>query len=370
MKSRNVLISGAGIAGPALAYWLRRHGFTPVVVEQAPAPRRGGHAVDVRGTALEVAERMGILAEVRAARTDLRGMSVVDGTGAEVMRTTEGTFTGGRFDGPNVEILREDLVRILLDRTAGEVEYVFGDSITALEQDARGVRVAFERAAPRRVDLVIGADGVHSAVRRLVFGPDREYVHRLGTYLGIFTTDNVLGLDRWQLWYRNGDLGCAVYPARGNTELRVFLAAPDALFDGDPRDPEQGKRFLAERFAEAGWEIPRLLKAMWEGRDCYFDAVSQVRMDRWWNGRVALLGDAGYCASPMSGQGTSLALVGAYVLAAELAAAEGDHTAAFPAYQERLAGFAEASRRIALKNQQEPTALDPAASDLGRIPLP
>lgn len=370
MKNKTVLISGAGIAGPALAYWLRHHGFVPTVVERAPAPRPGGHAVDVRGTALEVAARMGILDDIRAGRTDLRGMSMVDSAGNEVMRTTEGTFTGGRFDNPSIEILREDLVRILLDRTAEGVEYVYDDSITALEQDGDGVRVAFERSAPGRFDLVVGADGLHSVVRRLVFGPEPDHLRHLGVYLGIFTTDNFLDLDRWQLWYRDGGVGCGLYTARGNTELRVFLGIPADPAEEDPGALEEGKRFIAERCAGLGWEVPRLIKAMWEARDFYFDSVSQVRLDRWSAGRVALLGDAGYCPSPLSGQGTSLALVGAYVLAAELAAADGDPAAAFPAYEARLRDFAEASHRIALANLEEPSALDPEAAQIGLIDLP
>ncbi len=208
------------------------------------------------------------------------------------------------------------------------------------------MRVAFERSAPAHFDLVVGADGLHSAVRRLAFGPESAFVHHLGTYLAIFSAPNVLGLDDWQLWVQAPTAGGVIYPARGNTELRVTLGFGSEPLAYDYRDLEQQKRLVDEHLAGMGWEIPRLLRAMRQAPDFYFDAMAQVRMPGWSKGRVTLVGDAGYCASPLSGQGTSLALVGAYVLADALAKSGWDVSAALAGYERRLRGFVELNQAL------------------------
>jgi 2-polyprenyl-6-methoxyphenol hydroxylase-like FAD-dependent oxidoreductase len=345
-----VLISGASVAGPALAYWLARHGITPTVVESAPALRLGGQAIDVRGAALTVVERMGLLDDLRAARTQMLGMSILDSAGNELMRSTEHTQSGGRLDSDDIEVLREDLTALLADRTAG-VEYVFGDSVRALHQDAGGVDVTFERGAPRRFDLVVGADGLHSNVRRLAFGPEERFAHHLGSYVAVFTADNVLGLDRWQVWLREGDAGAGIYTARDNAELRVNLGFMSGPLAYDRHDLDAQRQLVADRTAGLGWEIPRLVKAMWQAPDFYFDAMAQIHMQAWTAGRVTLVGDAAYCASPMSGQGTSLALVGAYVLAEELARG---FDGAPARYETRMRPFVLANQALATENPGQP----------------
>jgi 2-polyprenyl-6-methoxyphenol hydroxylase-like FAD-dependent oxidoreductase len=353
---RTVLISGAGVAGCTLAYWLSRQGFAVTVVERAPGPRAGGQAVDVRGVALDVIDRMGLGDRMRAARTRMRGMSMMDGAGTELFRSEEHTFSSGRLDSGDVELLRDDLTEMLHEASADRVEYVFDDSITALRQDESGVRVEFERGGFRTVDLVVGADGAHSVVRRLAFGPERLYSKHLGQYLAIFPTANHLGLDNWQVWFQDVDSGAggAIYPVRDNTELRVTFGFRSEPVSYDHRDIDGQKRLVADRLAGVGWEVPTLLAEMHGAADFYFDAMAQVHMDHWSTGRVALVGDAGYCASVLSGQGTSLALVGAYVLAQELGRPQVGHPEAFAAYERRMRPFVALNQALATENPTAP----------------
>ncbi|GHE12772.1 FAD-dependent monooxygenase [Streptomyces alanosinicus] len=351
---KSVLISGAGVAGSALAHWLHRDGIAVTLVDHAPGPRPGGQAVDIRGVALDAVERMGLLEQARAHRTRMRGMSVLDGDGKEIHRSTEMTFSSGRLENDDIELLREDLVRLLHQRAGAGTEFMFADRITALDQDEDGVRVAFEHGRPRTFDLVVGADGLHSAVRRLSFGPEERFTRHLGTHLAIFSSDNFLALDDWQLWLRDGEAGYGVYPVRDNSELRISFGFAAGPLPAGHRGVEQDRRFVADRMAMLRWETPRLLKALREADDFYFDAMTQVRMDHWWNGRTVLLGDAGYCASPLSGQGTSLALVGAYVLADALRRAGADHRAAFARYEKRMRPFVELNQALATENPDGP----------------
>lgn len=346
---KTVLISGAGVAGLATAHRLSRLGWAPTVVERAPAVRPGGQAVDVRGVALDVLDRMDLLEPARRLRTRMRGMVMLDAEGGELWRSTEMTLSAGRLDGDDVEVLRDDLVTLLHDRARDGVEYLFGDAITALDQDDRGAHVTFRHAAPRAFDLVVGADGLHSAVRRLVFGPEERFVRHLGSYVGVFGARNFLDLDDWQVWLHGDGASYCVYPVRGNTELRATLGFAADRLDHDRHDVEGQKALLAERLAGLGWETPRLLDAMRAAPDFYFDAMAQVHLDRWSHGRVVLVGDAAHCPSPLSGQGTSLALVGAHVLADELAATD-DHRAALARYERRLRPFAEANQALATEN--------------------
>ncbi|MDW6061006.1 FAD-dependent monooxygenase [Streptomyces sp. FXJ1.4098] len=341
LKNRNVLISGASIAGPALAYWLHRHGFNPTIVERAPALRDGGYAVDFRGEAhLSILRRMGILDDLERARTGMGSMSYVNSAGKPVSEMPADLFAG------DLEILRGDLARILYDATKEYTEYVFGDSITSLTEDPDGVTVTFERSAPRRFDLVIGADGLHSNTRRLTFGPEERFVKHLGVHCAIFTTANHLGLDHTGHAYRTAGRLVAMYSARHNTEAKAVFYFASPQQDLDRRDVTRQQAVLAEHFTGNGWQSDRLLHDMRHAPDFYFDSVGQVRMDSWNRGRVALVGDAAYCPSSLSGMGSGLALVGAYVLAGELAAAHGDHRVAFARYEEEMREYATGCQKM------------------------
>jgi 2-polyprenyl-6-methoxyphenol hydroxylase-like FAD-dependent oxidoreductase len=355
----SILISGASIAGPTLAYWLRKAGFAPTLIERGPAMRPGGQAIDIRGVALAVIDGMELLATAREKRTQMRGVSMIDETGKEIWRSEERTLSGGRFDNDDVEILKDDLSTLLYDATKNDCEYLFRTTIASLAEDAAGVSVTFDNGATRRFDLVIAADGLRSNTRRMVFGADDAIYRDLGSHLAVFSAPNILALDNWQIGYRNERAGFLIYPARDNAELRVAFGFGSDPSD-DVRDVQAQKSLVAQRCAGLPWEAPRLLKSMWDAPDFYLGSMAQIVMDRWSQGRVALVGDAGYCPSPMSGQGTSLAIVGAYVLAQELGRAFGDHRAAFSAYEARMRPFVERNQALATMERPDGRLSDKA----------
>ncbi|MFF0267658.1 FAD-dependent monooxygenase [Kribbella sp. NPDC004536] len=352
---------GASIAGPALAHWLRRRGAEVTVVERAPGLRPGGQAVDARGVAKEVIRRMGLDAAVRAACTDTAGAHTVDADG-NVLESYSATDDGGDGYIAEIEILRGDMSEVLYDDTRDGVEYVFGDRIAELTQDADGVDVTFESGGQRRFDLVVGADGLHSAVRSTIFGPREQFLHHLGLVLAFYSVPNEFGLDRWMVDYQERETGrsAGLRPINDATRAMAIFSFPAAELDVDFRDIEGQKRLLRERMADLGWLTPRILAHLDETPDFYLDQVAQVVMERWHVGRVGLIGDAAYCASPMSGQGTGLALVGAYLLAGELAAADWDPEAGFAAYEARLRSMVEACQEIGRMHVDSLAATEPA----------
>jgi 2-polyprenyl-6-methoxyphenol hydroxylase-like FAD-dependent oxidoreductase len=349
MTMQTILISGASIAGPALAFWLQRQGFIPTIVERTAALRTGGQAIDIRGVALQVVERMGLLEEARSLRTRLRGMSVLDSNGQEVERTTERTLSGGRFDSGDLELFRDDLAQLLYRATQNETEYIFGDTIAELDRDELGVSVTFASGRRGRFDLVVGADGLYSGVRRLTFGTDASFIHHLGFHTAIFTAANTLDLSDWQLAFRGENSGFVIYPTRDNAELRVFLYFKTDHLDLGSTDLAQQKALIAQRCGWIGGPVPAMLAELERTSDLYLGALAQARMPAWSNGRVVLVGDAGFCPSPLSGQGTSLALVGAYVLSEELARS-GGHPRGLAAYERRMRPFVDRNQAVALNN--------------------
>ncbi|MEW9549849.1 FAD-dependent monooxygenase [Nonomuraea sp. NPDC050783] len=331
MKNASILISGASIAGPALAHWLIRHGHAVTVVEKAPALRPGGQAVDFKGaTHRTVLSRMGILDDVRALQTGGTDQRIVDAAG-RTLAVLPGEFTGGEL-----EIRRGDLARLLYERTAPACAYVFGDSITSLTETQDGVHVTFERAAPRTFDLVVGADGIHSNVRRLVFGPERDHVRFLGHYYALVDLDRDFGSPKM---YNEPGRMVAV----GGPKAPAFFVFASGQLDYDRYDAAQQKDVLARVYAGMGWRVPEVMEAVERSSGVYLDSLSQVGVDAYSRGRVVLLGDAAY-GNTLAGFGTGLAVVGAYVLAGELAAAGGDHRRAFAAYERQMRPYARIAR--------------------------
>lgn len=347
MRTQKILISGAGIAGPALAYLLHRQGFTPTVVERAPELRLGGQAVDLRGAGRAVVESMGLMRQVMDVALDQRGMRFVDANGRVRAEAPRGDFGGEGFVS-ELEVLRGDLGQVFYDATASDVEYIFDDTITALEHHHDGLRVAFKYASPRRFDLVIGADGLHSTVRRLTFGPESQFLRPLNCYTAWFTIPADVELDGWYLMHNApGGLVASIRPGRLDSEAKAGLSFRSGRIEYDRRDQRVQRSLLHKRFAKEAWLIPHLLAGMEQASDFSFESMAQVDLEHYTHGRVALVGDAGYSPTPLTGLGTSLALVGAYVLAGELAQANGDHRTAFQRYEHVMRPYVSQGQELA-----------------------
>ncbi|WP_194892528.1 FAD-dependent monooxygenase [Catenulispora pinisilvae] len=342
-RNRRVLISGASIAGLTLAHWLARDGFRPTVVERAATLRTGGNGVDVRGHAGEVAARMGLMPRIRELAADVRGIKFVDAADRAVARIDMRTL-----DPESVEIMRGDLVALLRDATdATDAQILFGESIQRLEQDEDGVTVTFDNAPADRFDLVVGADGMHSQVRRLAFGPPARFIRHKDHYFAFANTDAALGEDRCVTMFNTPGRMAGIYRSGNHAQAKAYFAFRSAPLDYDHRNPSVHKQLLSDAFKDqSSWHTKELLDSALADPDFYFDACAQVHMPSWSTNRVALVGDAAWCPSPASGAGAELAMVGAYRLAGELAAAEGHHHRAFARYDAALRPLVTAKQQI------------------------
>jgi 2-polyprenyl-6-methoxyphenol hydroxylase-like FAD-dependent oxidoreductase len=331
MNQKKILISGASIAGPTLAFWLNRFGFAATIVERADSIRLGGQNIDIKGAAQKIAQLMGIEDEIRAADTGELGVRFVDENDITKAELPKGESNIGTSE---LEILRGDLAQILYNHTKDNVEYIFDNQIVSLSEFDGGVKVSFQKGEERIFDLVICADGIRSRTRSLIFG-DEPVVRFLKLYVSYFTIPKTHSDSRWARWYNA-------------TDSRVVFIRPDNVgttrasfsFLSEPKGYEklsvaEQKAILKEKFADAGWEASRILAALDNDTEIYFDGISQVIAPSWSKGRCAMTGDAAFCPSPLSGMGASLSMVGAYILAGELSR-HSDHKDAFAAYEKLL----------------------------------
>jgi len=328
-----VLIVGAGIAGPTLAYWLLKAGHEPTLVERAPELRRGGYLVDFWGAGFDVAERMGIVPELRRRGYVMTEARAVDRDGHRIASLKPAAIMGStqRY----VSIARSELAAVIYDALDGAAELILDDTVDALVDDGDRVRVRFESGQLREFDLVVGADGLHSCVRRLAFGPDEQFERYLGIVVAAFEAKGYRPRDEL-IAMMHAEVGFQAVRLSLRDDLTLFLLSVryDGTVPGDDIAAQQD--LLRTRLADKGWETPAILNLMPQASTFYFDSVSQIRMPSWTRGRVALVGDAAACPSFLAGQGSALAMVESYILAAELTRSS-DYSEAFARYETRLA---------------------------------
>ncbi len=335
---QNVLISGASIAGLTLAYWLNKYGCKVTVVEISKGLRRGGSPIDVRGDALTVAAEMGILEKIKA-KEFIHTDEIVNANNETLVSFSindQAEYTG------DIEIHRDDLIDILYENLpAGEVKFLFESRIETVSQQKDNVDIVFKNGENRSFDFVFGADGTHSAVRKLVFGDEENYSTFFGAYFAGVAAPNI----KWGkaasgvIMYKEPGRGAALYPFKSAPTAVLFFRSPKLNYDY--KNHEQQKQILKEKFQNGAWRIPEILSAMLQSDALYFDEVCQIHMPSWAQGRVALVGDAAYTASFPTGMGTSLAMQGATILAKQLHASNGDYQSAFSEYYASYQPFVE-----------------------------
>jgi len=342
-----IAIVGSGIAGPTLAYWLWRYGHEPTLIEKAARVRTGGYAVDFWGGGYAVAERMGLTAELHAAGYAVHEVRIVDRNSRKV-----GGFSADLFrrnlDGRFVTVPRGDLASMIYRSIDNHAETLFGESVSAIEQHNSGVQVALERGGSRQFDLLVGAGGIHSPVRDLVFGPQSQWEVDLGYRVAVFEADGYEPRDEL-VFIAHTMPGRMVtrFTMRGDKTMFLFVFTPDHMIGPDPQDVPQAKTTLHEVFGNAGWECPEILRKLDGTSDVYFDRVSQIFLDHWSDRRVALIGDAAAAVSLLAGEGTGLAMVQAYILAGEINRAGASYQDAFLSYERQLRPIVEARQRSA-----------------------
>jgi 2-polyprenyl-6-methoxyphenol hydroxylase-like FAD-dependent oxidoreductase len=339
-----IAISGAGVAGAALAHWLHRTGHIPMVIEKAPKFRTGGYMIDFWGVGYQVAKRMGIEDPLRAAGYQIEYLRSV-GSRGEVKADVDVNVFRRMIGDDFTSLPRGDLAAAIYATIEDTVETIFGDSIAAVDELGDCVRLTFEKSAPRDFDLVIGADGLHSNVRRLVFGPERDFEHYLGCKVAACVVDGYRPRDDLiYVTYSTPGRQLARFALRDNRTMFLFIFR--TVHDSSDVSP---KEQLRNEFGDLGWESRDILAALDDVDDLYFDVVSQIRMDRWSHDRALLIGDAAGCISLLGGEGTGLAIAEAYVLAGELARTGMDYRDAFDAYEARLRPFIKTKQTGAVR---------------------
>lgn len=346
MNNKNILISGAGIAGTALAFWLKKFGFNPAIIEVSPELREGGYAIDFMGAGFDVAEKMGIIPALEKEDMDISKVGFVDKNNKEKgsmnYRKIKKLMNNRAFT-----LLRSDLAKIIYKSLHGEVEIIFADTIDKIEQDEDKVNVTFLSGKKRSFDLLVGADGLHSNVRNLVFGSEAQFEKYFGYYTSSFTLENYPSQGRAFSMFNVPGKQAAVYSYSTSRTAAFFVFTSPEKLKYDHHDVEKQKQILKNEFMSIGWKCPDILAKIDSSSDFYFDSVSQIKMDNWSMGRITLVGDACDCPSLLSGKGSTLAMVGAYILAGELKLAKGNYKTAFTQYENIFKPFINKKQKSA-----------------------
>lgn len=340
---KSVLIAGAGIAGPTLAYWLKAAGFEPAILERAPALCSGGYVIDFWGLGYDLAERMGLIDEINRAGYHMRELRIINYAGHRVAGFGTAVFSE-LTDGRYVTVPRSALSRLLFGKVKDSVETIFGDEIVALEQQTDCVRVGLKHAGERQFDLLIGADGLHSSVRNLAFGPQSQFEKHLGYAVAAFEAYDYRPRDE-DVYLMYGEPGRMLGRVTLHDNRTLFLFVFAASAAELPATLEAQKALLRDLYGRGGWECAKILSELDGTDELYFDCVSQIKMRNWSRGRVALVGDAASCVSLLAGQGSALAMIAAYVLAGELGASQNRYQRAFASYEARLRSYISNKQR-------------------------
>jgi 2-polyprenyl-6-methoxyphenol hydroxylase-like FAD-dependent oxidoreductase len=346
MNNKNILISGAGIAGLTLAYWLKKFGFNPTIVEISPRLREGGYAIDFWGAGFDVAEKMEMISDLEKVDLNISEVAFVDEDnrrkGGINYRKLKEMMNGRAFT-----FLRSDLSKTIYNRLDKDTEVIFGDAIRRIEQNQGGVTVSFHSGNIRSFNLIVGADGLHSNVRNLVFGNETQFEKYFGYYTASFTIEEGVTHNTSFLTYNTPCKQAALYSTNEHKTATFFIFTSPEKLSYNHHDLEQQKEILKGEYENAGWKCAQLLSKIDAAPDFYFDVVSQIQMNQWSKNRVTLVGDACDCPSLLSGQGSTLAMVGAYILAGELKEADGNYKAAFERYENIFKPFIDRKQRLA-----------------------
>lgn len=342
-NNNKILIIGAGIAGPMICYWLEKYGFNPTLIERSKQLRTGGYAIDIRGIAADIVKKMGIYNDIFARRTSILSTRYVD-TEGHILSEEHGEKSSFR-EGDDVEIVRGELVNILM-QAIPDVPCYYDKEILSLTQNDQSVEVTFKGGHIEHFDLVMGADGLHSSTRAMTFTDEECQFFDLSSYISVFSIPNYLNLNRIEVSFGKDQKFISMNSDQDPD--RAFVCCvfrAKKILSGIVNQREQ-KKLLKAMFYDLGWESNKILDLMKDCDDFYFDIMAQIKMESWTKGRVALLGDAGYCASPLSGQGSNLAIIGAYILAGELKSAEGNYSLAFKNYNSRMRPLVDACQDL------------------------